>query len=125
MRAWMGAALTALLTAALLAFPGTAQAAGVCNRSGVTIKPMALFPGSFILRNNLPTREYKGTPFSFRLKMARGGFPGEVSYKWYTYDRGYKRSMETGILSPGTAVEVQSWCGGRRAADWVGRVPSA
>jgi hypothetical protein len=101
-----------------------AQAAGVCNRGGVAIAPLALFPGSFILRNNLPTREYKGTPFSFRLKMARGGFPGETTYKWYTYDRGSKRSMETGILAPGKAVLVQTWCGGKRGADWVGSVAS-
>lgn len=124
MRAALGLLVTALLTAALLVFPGEAQAAGVCTRGGAALAPLALFPGSFILRNSLTASNYTGTPFSFRLKIERGGFPFETTVQWYTYDRGYRRSMETGILRSGAVTEVQSWCGGRRAADWVGRVYS-
>jgi hypothetical protein len=118
-------ALLLLLITAVVIWPSKAQAAGRCTSGGAAMRPIALFPGSFILKNT-KTSGYVGTPFSFKLKMARGGFPfSSVDYKWYTYDAGYRRSMETGILAPGAAVEVQTWCGGIPGVSvWEGRVDS-
>lgn len=102
-----------------------AVASGVCQGSGGAAKaPQALVSGRFVLRNT-KTTGYTGKPFSYRLLMARGGFPaGEISYRWMTYDVGYANSAITGPHLSGRAVLVQTWCGGRRGADWVGNVAS-
>lgn len=115
----------ALLGTLLVGSP--AEAAGTCPGSaGAAGKPAALVGGKWALWNTKSTG-YTGTPFSFKLRIKRGGFPDGYTYQWYTYDNngaGYRHSMTTGALRAGAAVEVRTYCGGRLGATWVGLVRS-
>jgi hypothetical protein len=127
-RRFVGAlVITAAALAGTLVTAQPALAAGSCNGSaGAAVRPVALSGGRFVLANTR-TRGYTGTPFSFRLRVERGGFPSDTVSEWYTYDnnrRGYTYKMTTGKLAPGRAAEVQTWCGGKRGGDWRGGVYS-
>lgn len=121
MRKTLAAITTVGALAVSLLIGSPAQAAGTCTSGGAAQKPVALSAHRFAL-GNVKHTGFTGTPFSFQLVLQYGGFPGETYSKTYTYDAGYRFSINTGSLRAGKAVRVRTWCGGKRGADWVGSV---
>jgi hypothetical protein len=122
MRKLLSVVVTGVMAGSLM-FGTAAEAAGTCTSGGAAGKPAALTGGKWSLWNVKRTG-YTGTPFSFKIRIKRGGFPDAYTYQWYTYDAGYRHSMNTGAIRPGAADWVQTWCGGKRGADWRGTVYS-